>query len=145
MSVLESELALGEDLVEVRRAAADLGWTIVSVDGVTVVVDVCARTDGELYRLRLVCEGYPERAPSIHPIDPATGRSDVARAWPACDGFRPVSDLCLPLSAEGFALHPAWAADPSLRWIPTGNPLLRVLEELQARLNDPAKYRGRTV
>lgn len=143
MSGLESRLALAADLEEVRTSAAERGWRIVEDDELIVVVEMTSRVDQETYRLRLSCEGYPDRAPSIKPIDPTTGRSDVARAWPSCDGFRPVSDICMPVTAEGFALHPAWMDDPGLRWISAGNPLLRVLEELQAQIDNPARYRGR--
>ncbi len=64
-------------------------------------------------------------------------------AWPACQGFRPMNDLCLPLSAEGYQSHPNWKTDPGTKWVAEGNPLLRVIEELQMLLNDPDKYQGR--
>jgi hypothetical protein len=144
MTESEAGLALTADFRAVRRAARDRGWTIVEREGLVLVVDVSSRVDGETYRLRLACDGYPDRAPSVRPIDPESGRSDVAHAWPACDGFRPVSDICMPLTAEGFSLHPAWMDDPALRWTASGNPLLRVLEELQAQIDNPARYRGRT-
>jgi hypothetical protein len=32
-----------------------------------------------------------------------------------CDDFRPTTDLCMPLSAEGYAVHPKWQNDPVLR------------------------------
>ena len=143
MSETEARLALAEDIVEVRDSAGDRGWTIVSHEGLVVTVDLTSRIDSQTYRLRLACDGYPDSAPSVKPIDPETGRSDTVRAWPACDGFRPVGDICMPLTAEGFALHPEWTNDPALRWISSGNPLLRVLEEFQAHIDNPAKYRGR--
>jgi hypothetical protein len=144
VSELEALLALAADVEVVRAVAEDLGWTLIEHNALVVVVEMSSRVDAETYRLRFVCPGYPEHAPSIMPIDPTTGGSDTVAAWPSCAGFRPVSDICMPLSAEGFALHPAWNDDPTLSWIPSGNPLLRVLEELQAQIDNPAKYRGRT-
>lgn len=143
MSESEARLVLAADVGGVTAAADDRGWTVVGHDGLVVVAEITSRVDAETYRLRLSCDGYPDRAPSIKPIDPESGLSDVVRAWPACDGFRPVGDICMPITAEGFGLHPEWASDPTLRWISSGNPLLRVLEELQAQIDNPTKYRGR--
>jgi hypothetical protein len=143
MSESEARLALAADVDELRTAGTERGWVIVGQEDLVVVVDVVSRIDREPYRLRLSCDGYPDTAPAIKPIDPVTGQSDHVRAWPACDGFRPVGDICMPLTAEGFALHPEWINDPALRWISTGNPILRVLEELQAQIDNPTKYRGR--
>ncbi|MEA2677351.1 MAG: hypothetical protein QOJ81_1492 [Chloroflexota bacterium] len=102
-----------------------------------------SKVDGESYTLRFIADGYPDAAPSVKPIDPETGSPDVRTAWPECDGFRVPTDLCMPLSAEGYAVHPDWANDPALRWSSTGNALLRVLEELQIQIDNPARYRGR--
>lgn len=143
MSESEARLALESDVAELRSAGSERGWVIVGHNDLVVVVDLVSRIDREGYRLRLSCDGYPDRAPSIKPIDPVTGSADDIRAWPSCDGFRPVGDICMPLTAEGFALHPEWMNDPALRWVSTGNPILRVLEELQAQLDNPTKYRGR--
>lgn len=143
MSESEARLALAADAAELRASGAERGWVIVEHEDLVVVVDVISRIDRESYRLRLSCDGYPDRAPSIKPIDPTTGQSANVRAWPACDGFRPVGDICMPLTAEGFALHPEWMNDPALRWISTGNPILRVLEELQGQIDNPTKYHGR--
>ena len=143
MSESEARLALAADVAELRAAGTERGWVIVGHEELVVVVDVVSRIDGEPYRLRLSCDGYPDKAPSIKPIDRTTGQSDNIQAWPSCEGFRPVGDICMPLTAEGFALHPEWMNDPALRWISTGNPILRVLEELQAQIDNPTKYRGR--
>lgn len=142
MSERESQLVLEADLGAVRTAASDRLWALVHED-LIVTVDMTSRVDGESYRLRLSCLGYPDSPPSVMPIDPETGRSDMVRAWPACEGFRPVGDICMPLTAEGFALHPEWMNDPALRLISSGNPILRVFEELQAQIDNPRKYRGR--
>lgn len=143
MTKTESHLALDDDMKAIRAAAKVFGWRIVEHQDLVFVIDMTSQVDKETYRLRFVCTGYPGIAPSIKPVDPESLRSDVVSAWPACDGFRPVSDLCMPLSAEGYALHPEWGRDPSFAWISSGNPALRVLEELQALLNNSSKYRGR--
>jgi hypothetical protein len=143
MSESEALLALAADVEETRTGAAERGWAVQTHDGLVVVLDLTSAVDKEVYRLQLACLGYPDRAPSITLVDPATGRSNVVRAWPACDGFRPPTDICMPLSAEGFVVHPEWMNDPALRWSSSGNPLLRVLEEIQAHLDNPARYHGR--
>lgn len=101
--------------------------------------------DREQYWLRLRCTDYPEHPPSIVCFDPVTGLHAVRKAWPQCQGFRADGtwDLCLPLSSEGFSAHPEWHRDRDKQWNPHGNPLLRVLDELQLILNDPARYTGR--
>jgi hypothetical protein len=58
------------------------------------------------------------------------------------NGFRPTSlDICMPFTAEGFAIHPDWSTS-SQAWIAQGNPFLAVVRELQRQLNSPS-YRGR--
>jgi hypothetical protein len=142
MSELQAELCLKEDIETLKSRATEEGWLIEGPKGVVVDVRLTA-FDDEVYWLRFTCSGYPEQPFSIKPIDHDTKRSDDVSAWPQCEGFRPTSDLCMPLCAEGYALHPVWQKDPRLRWQPEGNALLRVLEELQLRLSDQSKYRGR--
>lgn len=144
MSELAAALALKSDLAAVRRKARERGWRVEMHDGIRVAVSLASAIDGQRYILGIIGTGYPDAAPSIKPIILATWASADRTAWPDCEGFRPVSDICMPLSAEGFALHPAWQQDPALRWSADGNPLLRVLEELQGQLDNRAKYRGRT-
>ena len=99
MSESEARLALTADVEELRTAGTDHGWEIVGHEDLVVIADVVSRIDREQYRLRLACDGYPDKAPSIKPVDPATGQSDNVKAWPSCDGFRPVGDICMPLTA----------------------------------------------
>jgi hypothetical protein len=143
VSTVQSELALAADLTGIRRVAPEHGWRVGRRTGLMVDVALTSMVDAESYTIRFVAAGYPDSAPSIKPVDPATGASDVRTAWPDCDGFRPTTDLCMPLSAEGYAVHPEWQNDPVLCWRSAGNPLLRVLEELQILLDNRARYRGR--
>ena len=144
MSARVGELCFDDDLPEAERVAADAGWRINRTGQTAIEVDMRSAIDGERYSLRLVWSEYPDEPPSIVCFDPATRGADVQSAWPDCDGFRPgQSDLCLPLSVEGFAAHPEWKNDPSKRWSADGNALLRVLDELQAVLSSRSHYRGR--
>ena len=144
MSVVQAGLNLAADLVDVRAVASDSGWTVDGPDGLVVRVTMRSRVDAQSYCLRLVASGYPDDPPSIACIDPGSGSVHVQAAWPQCQGFRPGNqDLCMPLSAEGFVAHPEWRNDREKNWNPSGNPLLRVLDELQLLLNDPTKYMGR--
>jgi hypothetical protein len=140
---LQAKLAFVQDLEEVSAVAAERGWKVRSPGDGVAEVRMTSAIDKEAYWLRLVGDAYPHPC-SILPFDPATGSTAVRAAWPACTGFRPTTDLCLNLSSEGFALHPQWASDPTTAFDTSGNPLLRVLEEVQLLLNTPGKYQGRT-
>ena len=139
---LPAQLAFDRDLEQVKTLATECRWEVRSPQTGVAEVKLTSSCDRESYWLRLRCPDYPEPC-SILPFDSETGSTTQRTAWPQCEGFRPTSDLCMPLSAEGFALHPTWVTDSATAWQRTGNPLLRVLEELQFRLNDPRKYQGR--
>lgn len=149
MSEVQAKLNLVKDLEQVRAVAADAGWEINSPDELVekLVVEVSIRSsvDGERYWLRFRCAEYPDQPPSIACFDRESGSHEVRCAWPHCQGFRADGtwDLCLPLSVEGYNAHPDWRNDPKRAWNPNGNPLLRVIDELQLLLNDPNKYSGR--
>lgn len=147
MSALLARACLDRDLLAVEAAAEEWKWTIVrppEADSLLVTVSIASRIDDERYWLRLRCDGYPDQAPDIVVIDPETGRVDVKTAWPNCEGFRADSrDICMPICRAGFVLHPAWAQDPVWRWSSEGNPLMRVLEQIQLRLDNKARYHGR--
>jgi hypothetical protein len=144
VSVVQAALNLAADLTEVRAVATETGWSVDGPSDLVIRVTMRSRVDAQSYCFRIIGNGYPEQAPSIACIDPESGSTHVQSAWPQCQGFRPGNqDLCLPLSAEGFVAHPEWRNDAEKKWNPVGNPLLRVLDELQLLLNDPAKYTGR--
>ncbi len=143
MDRLQAELNLAADVDEVKLQAAEHGWTVDGPIGLDVYITMTSRADNESYVIWFHCPGYPDEPFSVKPVDPESKDPGVAGAWPSCEGFRPTGDLCMPLCAEGYALHPEWRTDPRWRWEHKGNPLLRVAEELQARLDEPTKYHGR--
>ena len=143
MADLQTELNLAADVQKLRDVAEAEGWEIDGPHGLTVFVTMTSSIDDNSYCIRFECSGYPDQPFSVKPVDPETKESGVVRAWPACEGFRPPNDLCMPLCREGYALHPEWTKDPRWRWDSTGNPLHRVVDELQARIDDSAKYQGR--
>jgi len=95
----------------------------------------------EEFHARLRWQRYPIRPPSILFLDPATGRTDVPRAWPTGGPFRPMSGLCCNYTEEGYASHPEYATDPRLRWTGAGNALLDAIRRLQ--LDFDVTYAGR--
>lgn len=144
MSSRLAELCLDDDLPEARRVGVEAHWKITRPEPTTIEVEMGSAIDGQRYYLRFAWPDYPDQPPSISCFDPATGETKGSSAWPNCDGFRPGHwDICLPLSLEGFALHPEWTRDVSLRWNSDGNVLLKVLDELQVILNSKSRYRGR--
>lgn len=99
-------------------------------------------TSAEQFQARLLWDEYPEHPPSLKFRDPASGRLDLATAWPVVRGFRPKQlDACVNFCAEGFALHPEWRTDPRYRWDPRGNVLLHVLRTIQEELDN--HFQGR--
>jgi hypothetical protein len=140
---LQAALNLEADVEEIRRESQEPGWEIEGPEGLVIFVTLSSTVDDEAYCIRFECSGYPEEPFSVKPVDAKTRDSAVVSAWPLCEGFRPTSDLCLPLCREGYALHPDWQNDPRWKWNSHGNPLKRVLEELQSLINNPNKYKGR--
>lgn len=55
---------------------------------------------------------YPDDPPSILFADAIGGRLGITHAWPVSPGYRAPNDICKPLSAEGYALHPEWRTGP---------------------------------
>ena len=143
MDRLQAELNLAADVKGLRHQAATNGWEVEGPDGLNVYITMRSRLDDESYVMWFHCPGYPDDPFSIKPVDAESKDASVGHAWPSCNGFRPPNDICMPLCAEGYALHPEWRTDPRWRWNASGNPVLRVAEELQARLDDATKYNGR--
>ena len=147
MDVIQAALNLQHDAWELEDSCDTSGWSFQPwpLETPSFAVTITSRIDHESYDFQFEWPDYPEGPPSIRCVDPVSKSHAVPSAWPLCEGFRPPpqADLCLNLSREGFALHPDWARDPLRRWNPAGNPLKSVLHNLQDRLNDGAKYRGR--
>jgi hypothetical protein len=94
----------------------------------------------ERFYPRLVWARYPDDPPSIIFADAIGGQLGIMAAWPICPGYRAPNDICKPLSAEGYALHPEWRIGPDA-WPTEGNPFLWVAETLQFDLDN--QYQGR--
>jgi hypothetical protein len=95
----------------------------------------------EIYVARVMWARYPDAPPSVKFATEVGGRIDGLTAWPVIPGYRPTAfDICMPFTAEGFAVHPDWAQTKEA-WTGTGNPFLWVAETLQRDLNN--RYQGR--
>lgn len=96
----------------------------------------------ETYYARIGWSVYPGAPPSIKFANSLGGAITDPTAWPMAPGYRPTClDVCKPISAEGFALHPDWARTTQA-WRGDGNPFLATVREIQRDLNSPA-YQGR--
>lgn len=138
-----SKLNLKDDFEDATGVSDATRWTLEMPGDLEVLVTMSpASAPKEQFQARLLWTKYPDDAPSLKFRDPVTGRLDLPQAWPIVRGFRPQSlDACVNWCLEGFVLHPEWKTDPRFRWNPTGNPLLRVLRQLQEELDD--YYQGR--
>jgi hypothetical protein len=133
-----SALNLQADYEQVLGTPDASRWTLQKVAALEVLVTMSSSiTPAESFQARLLWNTYPDEAPSLKFRDIATGRLDVATAWPTIRGFRPTSfDACVSWCAEGFALHPEWRQDPRYRWTMDGNVLLKVLRILQGEFDE---------
>jgi hypothetical protein len=96
----------------------------------------------ETFFARISWSTYPGTPPSVKFATTLAGALSDPAAWPVVAGFRPTQlDICMPFTAEGFALHPDWAST-NQAWSGDGNPFLAVVRELQRGLNSPS-YQGR--
>lgn len=101
-----------------------------------------ASSPDEVYFVSLGWRVYPGAPPSIKFAKTLDGPLNDPTAWPIALGYRPTSlDICKPISAEGFALHPDWVRTTQA-WRGEGNPFLAVVREIQRDLNSP-HYGGR--
>jgi hypothetical protein len=138
-----SAMHLEEDLANAQACEDASRWKLEKAGPLEVFVSLSPNGHpNEVFQARLLWSIYPGEPPSLKFRDPATGRLDLATAWPQVRGFRPQSfDACVNWCSEGFALHPEWRSDPKLRWDPRHNALLKVVRTLQEELDD--HYLGR--
>ena len=95
----------------------------------------------ETYHIKVTWTAYPHQPPSVKFADGIGGPVTVTRAWPVIPGYRaPSQDICKPMTAEGFVLHPEWQSGPDA-WPTEGNPFLWLAEMLQYDLDN--SYTGR--
>jgi len=138
-----SKLNFRDDFEEVKGVSESARWQLEMPGDLEVFVTLSpASSPNEDFQARLLWARYPDDPPSLKFRDPSTGRLDLPQAWPVVRGFRPQSvDACVNWCLEGFALHPEWKTDPRFRWNLSGNPLLRVLRQIQEELDD--HFQGR--
>lgn len=115
-------------------------------NGDTIDCELPAK-DGEVYRLRLICNNYPHTPPSVAFINEQGSKSD-AKAWPkGGPNFMGIvkppqnSFLCTGLTREGLAHHQDWKNQPHA-WNAERNTVLDVLNMVH-RLLHSAEYLGR--
>ncbi len=146
MADLETLLNLAEDEVAVMAFVAGNGGHLERDKADAAMYWLTARpvrVPAEVYYVRLAWYAYPHRPPSVKFADASGGSLTVTRGWPLIPGYRAASfDICKPMTAEGFALHPDWQTGPDA-WPVTGNPFLWVVEMIQFDLNN--SYGGRAV
>lgn len=103
--------------------------------------------DGEIYRLRLGCDNYPQQAPSVIFVD-SEGTQSNPRAWPNCSPVLleiikppPNCFLCTELTREGLHHHQDWRSQ-SKSWNGAKNSLIDIFN-LVHRLLHSDGYLGR--
>jgi hypothetical protein len=95
----------------------------------------------ETFIARVAWQRYPQRPPSVKFATAVQGGLTSTAAWPLISGYRAGSfDICMPFTAEGFALHPEWSTGVHA-WKETGNPFLWVTTRIQDDFNQ--RYGGR--
>jgi hypothetical protein len=142
----ESELSLFSDAAAAAAFLAERGGQLhAPADGETAIwwAELHPATDpGETYYARFGWSVYPGAPPSIKFATSVGGAITDPTAWPLTPGYRPTAlDMCKPISAEGFAIHPDWPRT-SHAWRGEGNPFLAVVREIQRDLNS-LQYQGR--
>ncbi len=133
-----SKIAFDQDLEEVLASPEAQRWKIERAGDLEIYVTVSSdKAPTEIFQARFCWDSYPTDPPSFKFRDPTTGRLDLMTAWPEMPGYRPnVFDACVNWSVEGFVAHPEWKNDPNIRWMPTGNVLVKVLKLLQRDLDE---------
>lgn len=111
----------------------------VSRDGDRVIFELFAK-DGEQYRVLLVCDNYPQQAPSVVFINNEGSKLDP-KAWPKgklllAEIVKPPTNcfLCMELTREGLTHHAEWKSQEK-SWHGERNTLLDIFNFLQRLLN----------
>jgi hypothetical protein len=140
---VESRFALADDEPAVMTFLENCGGdvTIDETNQATRWLTMHPRAaSDESYFVRLCWDKYPYAAPSVLFATAVGGELGVMRAWPLIPGYRPPNDICMPFTAEGYAIHQEWTNGPTA-WDASGNPYLRVVEQIQNDLDN--RYGGR--
>lgn len=145
MADLETILNLVADADEVVDLVSQHGGALFRDEADRVVYWVALRPPSmpdEVFYVRLAWTTYPGAAPSVKFATEVGGRLDVTAAWPMMPGYRPgCFDICKPMSAEGYAVHPEWMTGAEA-WRSTGNPFAWVISQLIADFTNDFQERS---
>lgn len=128
----ESRLRLDRDLPDVHALLAETGGLLVQrpEDPLGTFWATVAPRSGEApFIARVVWTVYPDQPPSVLFTTSIGGAVDPA-GWPEAPGYRRGADICKPITAEGYAVHPEWRTGVHA-WRTSGNAFLYVVEVLQ--------------
>jgi len=147
---LESRLALAEDTSAIEAFLVAVAGRLhpqspgaaepIEDDGARWVELHPAADPEQTYVVRLIWHAYPHAAPSVTFVPEVGACPGEMAAWPRIPGYRAPNDICMPFTAEGYALHVEWTTGPQA-WDTTGNPFLRVVTQIQDDLDN--RYQGR--
>jgi hypothetical protein len=147
---LESRLALAEDAPAIESFLGPVAGRlhpqspgaagVIEDDGGRWLELHPAAHPEQTYVVRLTWKAYPHAAPSVTFVLEVGGSPGDMAAWPLIPGYRAPNDICMPFTAEGYAVHPEWTTGPQA-WDSTGNPFLRVVTQIQDDLDN--RYQGR--
>lgn len=142
----ELERALfASELQTVQRLPEASRWQLERDESVPLGLFVIMHSIGnltELYRARIRWADYfgPFSLKFINMID---GADDDPTAWPIFFGSRPSALLaCLPITAEGHALHPEWKNSAKQSFPIVEVPMQHALLRLQLLLDNSYEGRG---
>ena len=146
MDAVATRLAIANQLERLRQLGglvATYGWDVDHrEDQITVLVRLGPRSRPALrFTVRLGCDDYPERAPSLQFTDPS-GTGTGAEFWPdqgsafpaAVSRDRNVPQLCIPGIREFH--EGCHRGDTGKPWRPELYGFARVLEAVQVLLDE---------
>lgn len=142
----ELELSLfSEELDTVRELEEAARWQLERDESVPLGLFVVMHPSSDpkqLYKARLRWTNYFGPF-SLKFVDAKTHVDTDPNAWPRCHGFRPGSlDTCIPITAEGHALHPEWCRSSATRFPVVELPMKFALLQLQSILDNSYQGRG---
>ena len=158
VDALVSRATMLQELDAVRHIAHQFGWGItVAEDAPRFRVRMQAH-NGDPYMIDIRCDDYREQPPFFEFLDPNTGESGTARAYPASKGdsfFHSNRCICAPFNRKAYSsVHPQgphgdwvlgdWARSRANNYDwSNASTLGDMLMMIQARLMRPDFYCGR--
>jgi hypothetical protein len=144
-----SRQIVAEEMRAAERAVALHSWAIeLAPDGLSFVVRMNSRIDGEVYILEVKCDDYKELPPHFEFLL-ATGERRVPSAYPvSTDSFFHGDRLiCYPFNRGAYNVfngpHADWALSNWSALCPESSTLGDMLLLIQHRLDSPDLYKGR--